>query len=65
MRESISKSNLKKFNQEFKKCSTHRISRNALTRSDINNVAMDWDGFRLLDHTYSDVISTEMEKVTK
>tara|TARA_B100002051_G_scaffold53977_1_gene49454 strand:+ start:1060 stop:2400 length:1341 start_codon:yes stop_codon:yes gene_type:complete len=64
MRESISKSNLNKFNQEFKKCSTHRISRNALIRSDINNVAMDWDGFRLLDHTYSDVISTEMEKVT-
>ena len=25
---------------------------------------MDWDEFRLLDHTYSDVITTEMAKVT-
>tara|TARA_Y100000588_G_C14211676_1_gene906959 strand:+ start:66 stop:1406 length:1341 start_codon:yes stop_codon:yes gene_type:complete len=64
MRESISKSNINKFNKEFKSCSTYRISRNALIRSDINNVAMDWDGFRLVDHTYSDVISTEMTKVT-
>ena len=64
MRESISKSNISKFNREFKSCPTCRISRNALVRSNMNNVAMDWDAFRLLDHTYSDVISTEMAKVT-
>ena len=64
MRDSISKTNIKNFNKEFKSCGSNKISRNALVRSDINNVAMDWDSFRLIDHTYSDVISTEMQKVT-
>ena len=64
MKNSISKLNIKKFNKEFHSCPPCKIARNALTRSDINNVAMDWDGFRLIDHTYSDVISTEMQKVT-
>ena len=64
MRDSISKTNINKFTKEFKSCGTSRISRNALVRSNINDVAMDWDGFRLIDHNYSDVISTEMEKVT-
>ena len=64
MRDSISKTNINKFNKEFKSCSSGKITRNALVRSDINNIAMNWDGFRLIDHTYSDVISTEMSKVT-
>ena len=64
MRDSISKTNINKFTKDFKSSATSNIARNALVRSNINDVAMDWDGFRLLDHTYSDVISTEMEKVT-
>ena len=64
MRDSISKTNINKFMKEFNASSTGHITRNALVRSNINDVAMDWDGFRLLDHTYSDVISTEMSKVT-
>ena len=64
MRDSISKTNINKFTKDFKSSATSNITRNALVRSNINDVAMDWDGFRLLDHTYSDVISTEMEKVT-
>ena len=64
MKDSISKINIKKFNKEFYACPSFKIARNALTRSDINNVAMDWDGFRLIDHTCSNVISTEMAKVT-
>ena len=64
MRDSISKTNINKFMKEFNSSSTGHITRNALVRSNINDVAMDWDGFRLLDHTYSDVIPTEMEKVT-
>ena len=64
MRDSISKSNISKFNKNFKSNPTNKISRNALTRSQINNIAMDWDAFRMVDHTYSDVISTEMKKVT-
>ena len=64
MKNSISKTNLNNFNKIFKSNSSAKISRNALVRSDINNIAMDWDGFRAIDHTYSNVVSNEMEKVT-
>ena len=64
MRDSISKSNLSRFTKEFKSCGSSRISRNALIRSNMNDVAMDWDGFRVIDHSYSDIITTEMSKVT-
>ena len=64
MKEIISNRNIKQFNEKFDSCGSYKIARNALTRSDINSIAMDWDGFRLVDHTYSDVISTEMQKVT-
>ena len=64
MKSAISKNNISKFNREFKDCRTSKISRNALTRSPINDIAMDWDAFRLIDHTYSDVIKSEMSKVT-
>ena len=64
MKDSISNINIKKFNKKFNSCSSFKVARNALTRSDINNIAMNWDGFRLIDHTYSHTISTEMTKVT-
>ncbi len=64
MRDSISKSNISKFNKDFKNCPTCKISRNALTRTQINDIAMDWDAFRMIDHTYSDVVNNEMKKVT-
>ena len=40
------------------------LSRNALTRSNIMDVAMDWDAFRQIDHTYSHAIPNELKKVT-
>ena len=64
MQGSISKINISNFTKEFNSCSSNKISRNALTRTQINNIAMDWDAFRLTNHVYSDVISTEMAKVT-
>ena len=38
MKDSISKTNIKKFNKEFSACPTFKIARNALTRSDINEI---------------------------
>ena len=64
MKDSISINNILKFNKDFNSNPTNKITRNALTRSQINNIAMDWDAFRKVDHSYSDVISTEMKKVT-
>ena len=64
MKDSISKTNISKFNKAFKDCPTYKISRNALTRSQINDIAMDWDAFRLTNHVYSDVIKAEMLTVS-
>ena len=32
-------------NKDFKNCPSCKISRNALTRTQINDIAMDWDAF--------------------
>jgi len=64
MKDSISKTNITKFNKKFISNSTNRVARNALVRSDINNIAMNWDGFRMIDHTFSNVVSSEMDAVT-
>ena len=61
---SISKTNLNKFNKKFNSKPINKLSRNALTRSNLLDVAMDWDSFRKIDHSYSDIIPNEMKKVT-
>ena len=37
---------------------------NALTRSKLEDVSMDWESYRKINHTFSDVIADEMKKVT-
>ena len=64
MRDSISKTNITRFNKDFKNYPTYKITRNALVQSNINDIAIDWEAFRVLDHNYSEVITTEISKVT-
>ena len=64
MQAAISKSNIKSFQKTFKSNSTLRMSRNALTQSSVLDVAMNWDAFSQIDHTYSHKIINEMKKVT-
>ena len=64
MQAAISKTNIKSFQKSFKSNLTHKLSRNALIRTSMLDVAMDWDAFRKVDHTYSHAIPNEMKKVT-
>ena len=64
MQAAISKTNIKSFHQTFKSNTSLHISRNALIRNTILDVAMDWDAFRKVDHTYSHTIPNEIKKVT-
>ena len=64
MQAAISKTNIKSFQQSFNNNPSLRISRNALTRSSMLDVAMNWDAFSRVDHTYSHKITNEMKKVT-
>ena len=60
MQAAISKTNIKSFQKTFKSNPAHKLSRNALTRTSMLDVAMDWDSFRMVDHTYSHTIPNEM-----
>ena len=60
MRKKIDISNIKKFNSKFNKSQTAKLSRNALIRNDINNVSINWDNFRKINHNYSNLISRQL-----
>ena len=64
MSKNISINQVKKYQKEFDSCTHCRISMNALTRSKLDDVTMDWDSFRTIDHNYSNVVKHEMPKVT-
>ena len=38
-----------------------KLSRNAATHNDITDLAMDWDEYRKIDHTFSEQITGEMK----
>ncbi len=40
-----------------------KLARNAAIRGDVMDLAMDWEAFRKIDHTFSDMVSGQM-KVT-
>ena len=64
MSKKITTSKINEYSVKFSSSKSYEASMNALTRSKLEDVAMDWETFRKIDHTYSDVISTEMKQVT-
>ena len=60
----LSKKNIKNFRKSFNSCEHCKLTMNALTRSKLEDVAMDWESFRKIDHNYSHIIKVEMPKVT-
>ena len=64
MSKNISISKISKFSKDFDSCNHCAISMNALTRSKLEDVTMNWDAYRTIDHNYSNVIKSEMKKVT-
>jgi len=60
MKNSISLSSIKKFSKSFKSSKTNSLTRNALIKNDVTNVAINWDAFRNINHTFSNVISNQM-----
>jgi len=64
MNKKISQNQIKNYRKHFNTSQLCKSTMNALTRSKLEDVAMDWETFRKIDHTYSNVISSEMKKVT-
>lgn len=51
---------IKLFRKKIAQDSLLRLAQNAAVRNDIIDLAMDWEYFRKIDHTFSDIISGEM-----
>ena len=61
MNPSLSLEQIKKFRDRFESQPQNLLVRNALSRAKIEDVAMNWDAFSSIDHTYSDAVKKEME----
>ena len=64
MSKNISVSHLKSFKKEFDSSKHSKNSMNTLTRSKLEDVTMDWETYKKLDHNYSNIVKNEMSKVT-
>ena len=64
MSKNISVSHLKSFKKEFDSSKHSKNSMNILTRSKLEDVTMDWETYKKLDHNYSNIVKNEMSKVT-
>ena len=60
MPKTLSHDMIKLFRKKIAQDSSLRLAQNAAVRNDIIDLAMDWEYFRKIDHTFSDVISGEM-----
>ena len=61
MDKSVSLDMIKSFNKDCHSDSSLKMSRNAATHNEITNLAMDWNEYRKIDHTFSEQISGEMK----
>ena len=65
MGKEITLSNVDKYLKKFTSDSQARISMNAATRTDVRRVAMNWESFREIDHTFSEKVSGEMKATSQ
>ena len=61
----VTLTNIKKYRRNFNNNPTSKLSMNAATRTDVRKVAMNWDAFRDIDHTFSDKVSGEMKATSQ
>ena len=64
MKSAIAKKDIKSFNATFSKNDKFKVTRNALTISNLNDVATNWDAYSKINHNFSNVVKGELSKVT-
>ena len=60
MNQKITLKQTKEFKKQTNSNASVRLARNAAMRGEIEDLAMDWESFRKIDHTFSDIVSGEM-----
>jgi len=61
MDKSVSLDMIKSYKKNSSSDSSLKLSRNAATHNEITDLAMDWDEYRKIDHTFSEQITGEMK----
>ena len=61
MDKSLTLKMLESYQQSCETDSKLKLSRNAATHNEITDLAMDWNQFRKIDHSFSNTISGEMK----
>ena len=64
MKSAIAKKDIKSYNATFSKNDKFKVTRNALTISNLNDVATNWDAYSKINHNFSNVVKGELSKVT-
>ena len=64
MKSSILKNDIKSFKTNFSKNDKSRVARNALTISNLNDIATNWDAYSKVNYNFSNVVKGELSKVT-
>ncbi len=65
MGKSVTLANINKYRKAFDSSSSAKLAMNAATRSDVRKLAMNWDAFRNIDHTFSDKVTGEMKATSQ
>ena len=60
MKDQITIRHINKFNNNFNKNINNISSRNALIKNDLNNVALNWDSFSKINHSFSHTGAKEL-----
>ena len=60
MEKSINKNTIERFDKLARDDQKTRSSRNASFRNDLQEISMDWDQFRKIDHSFSHIVTGEM-----
>ena len=60
MKKNISNNLIKEFSKQSKNDALLRLARNTTVRNDIEDLAIDWEIYRKIDHTFSEMVSGEM-----
>jgi len=61
MDKTISLGMIKSYQENFNSNQSLKLSRNAATHNEVTDLAMDWDKYRKIDHTFSNQITGEMK----
>ena len=64
MKPEILKKDIQSFKTNFTKNDKFKVTRNALTITNLNDIATNWDAYSKINHNFSNVVKGELSTVT-